>query len=330
MRLLTAFQAASPAWLLALAVLLTGPASEAAEPASGSGNLVVTFVGLSRHGTAVVLQAPGGATFLIDTGPGNDAYDAGRDTIGPLLKSLGVKEIEAIVLSHPHADHHGGARWLIEHLPVRQLIDNGYEGRGQSDAYRALRRLAKERGGAYQAVHAGDVLDWGPALRVEVLSPPREFLLQDADPAAVSEHSVLNNNSLILRIQHGENVFLFPGDAYGSEGSYLLKHWPPEKLRARVLSAPHHGFNATPGYAAVIRPEVVIASCLSHYDNSEVASPGDKAARIFTPVGAKVYSTAIHGSVRVTSDGKTITVHPDRDQPPLSAEPPTADVAPRD
>ena len=79
-------------------------------------------------------------------------------------------------------------------------------------------------------VHAGDRLSWDKTLTVEVLSPPKEFVLLDSDPAKVSEHSVLNNNSVVLRMQHGTNVFLFPGDAYGSESSYLLKNWAKDKL----------------------------------------------------------------------------------------------------
>lgn len=321
------FRAVSRGWPASVVLLLIGL------PTVGAEDLVVTFVGLQRHGTAVVVQAPGGATYLVDTGPAGGTYDAGRDTLWPLLGSRGVKEVEAIVVSHPHNDHYGGARWLVEHVPVKRLIDTGYDGRGQSDAYRALRRLVRERGGETIAAHAGDRLDWGPELSVEVLSPPREFLLQDADPAAVSEHSVLNNNSLVLRIQHGENVFLFPGDAYGSEGSYLLRHWPAEKLRTNVLCAPHHGFNATPGYAAVVRPEVVVASCLAHYDDSAIASPGEQAAKVFGPVGAKVYSTAVHGSVRVVSNGRSLSVHPERTPTPSPAAPragpsPTASARP--
>jgi len=51
-----------------------------------------------------------------------------------------------------------------------------------------------------------------------VLSPPAEFISLDADPAKVSEHGLLNSNSIVLRVQHGKNVFLFPGDSYG--GAY--------------------------------------------------------------------------------------------------------------
>ena len=294
----------------------SAPAPAAAPEAVGK--LVVTFVGLQEHGLAIVLQTPAGRTYLYDTGSKGKTYDAGRDTIGPLLKARGVRQIAGMVLSHPHADHSGGAPWLLDNFPVKCLVDSGFEGRGQSDAYRAIRLQAQDRGAKYIVVHAGDHLSWDKALDVEVLSPPKEFLLLDADPAKVSEHSVLNNNSLVLRIQHGKNVFLFPGDVYGSEFSYLLKNWKADKLRANVLCAPHHGFNETPAYAAMIKPEVVFCACLAHYDKSEVPSPGDLATKVFGPVGAKVYTMAWHGTVQITSDGRTLKVKTERS--PSSAD----------
>ena len=65
------------------------------------GKLVVTFVGLQEHGLAIVLQTPAGRTYLLDTGSKGKTYDAGQDTIGPLLKARGVRQIAGMVLSHP-------------------------------------------------------------------------------------------------------------------------------------------------------------------------------------------------------------------------------------
>lgn len=271
-------------------------------------SLVVTFLESPDHGLAVVLQAPGGKTFLIDTGHQSEKYNAGRDTIAPFLKVRGIQEIAGIVLSHPHSDHYGGASWLLDNYPVGELIDSGYDARGQSDAYRRLRQQAIDRGARYRSAVAGDKLSWDGALKVEVLSPPREFLSLAADPAKVSEHGLLNANSLVLRIQHGQNVFIFPGDAYGSGQAYLLGQYERQHLITTVLCAPHHGFNCSPEFAAVTRPEIVVASCLNHYENSSIPSPGIHAVKTFQPFNSQVYVTAWHGDVRVESDGTKCVV----------------------
>lgn len=276
------------------------------------GKLIVTYLDTMDHGLAVALRSPSGAVYLIDTGPRSARRDSGRDTIAPLLKARGIDEIAAIVLSHPHADHFGGATWLLDNFKIKRLIDSGYDARGMSNAYRDLRRHAGDRGVAYQTAVAGDRLEWGDSLEVDVLSPPREFLGIDADPARISEHGLLNGNSLVLRVRHGKNVFLFPGDAYGIGQRYMLENVKRDRLATTVLCAPHHGFNCSPEFAEATRPAIVVASCLDRYENSEVTSPGARAGEVFGKVGSKVYVTAWHGDVEVVSDGETYTVKTSR------------------
>ena len=203
--------------LVVLGFLAAGFAPDAAA-AAGPGKLTVTWLDLPVHGLAVVMETPAGRVFLIDTGgtkaagkAGEPAFNAGRDAIGPFLQARGHAEIAGIAISHPHGDHYGGAAWLLENWKVRAYLDNGYTGRGQTEGYLkvrttaqqtagvyllnqaaaaqagVLRDAAQKRGGNYRAVVAGDVLEWDPALTVEVISPPAEFLGTTADPAKISE-----------------------------------------------------------------------------------------------------------------------------------------------
>ena len=287
-----------------------------------SGRLIVTWLDLPVHGLAVVLETPAGKTFLIDTGgvqqKADSDYTAGRDTIAPFLTARGIKDIAGISISHPHGDHYGGASWLLNNWKVGTFLDNGYEGRGQSATYTQLRRLAEQRGATYRAVHAGAKLDWDPALTVEVLSPPAEFLSMTADPAKVSEHGLLNSNSIVLRVQHGKNVFIFPGDSYGGAfEEHLQKTIPAEKLATTVLTAPHHGFNPGINFPKMTHPAIVVASCLADYpanaNTPNPRSPGERAVKVFGDLGAKVYVTAWHGNVQAVSDGATVKMSTQRE-----------------
>jgi competence protein ComEC len=332
--------------------LLVGLAAVARSAAADTGRLTVTWLDMPVHGLAVVMETPSGGVFLIDTGgtkspakPGEPGYDAGRDTIAPFLTARGHTEIAALLLSHPHGDHFGGAPWLLEHWKVRAFVDNGYTGRGQTDGYlkirttaqqtagiylleraaaaRAgeLRAAARQQGGNYRAVVAGDRLDWDPAISVEVLSPPAEFLGTAADPAKVSEHGLLNQNSIVLRVQHGKNVFLFPGDCYGGSFEQHLKATvTPERLKTTVLTAPHHGFNPGTNFPKMASAQIVVASALADYPSNATTpyprSPGLHAHKVFGALGAKVYVTAWHGNVQVVSDGETVTASVQRESEP--------------
>ena len=282
----------------------------AAEP----GKLTVTWLEMPVHGLAAVVETPSGKVILVDTGgvSSKPDYNAGRDTIAPYLKAHGHSQIDSIVISHPHGDHYGGAEWLINNSTVKEFVDHAYEGRGQSLSYTRLRGLAVEHGGAHHPVHAGDTLDWGAGLTVEVLSPPAAFLDPNSDPAKVSDHGLLNSNSVVLRVQHGKNVFIFPGDAYGGTFEKHLKTLPPEKLRATVLTAPHHGFNPGIDFPKMAMPKYVVASCVADYPGNAntpyTRSPGDHAAEVFGPLGTEVFATAFHGNVTAVSDGEMVTM----------------------
>ncbi len=338
--------------LLSVALWLAGLAGAGPASAAAPGVLTVTWLELPVHGLAVVVETPAGRVFLIDTGgtraakPGGAPdYDSGRDAIAPFLQARGYSEIAGIAVSHPHGDHYGGAPWLLAHWKVRSYFDNGYTGRGQTEGYLKIRTTAQQtagvylldqaaaarsaelrdtaqrRGGNYRAVVAGDVLDWDPALTVEVLSPPAEFLGTKADPAKISEHGLLNQNSIVLRVQHGKNVFLFPGDCYGGGFETHLKATvAPERLKTTVLTAPHHGFNPGTNFPKMAQARIVVASCLADYpanaNTPNPRSPGARAHKVFGALGASVYVTAWHGRVQVVSDGETVKATIQRESAP--------------
>ena len=279
---------------------------------AADGKLIITYLNMPKHGLAVVVQTPGGRTWMIDTGPQSEPYNAGRDTIEPFLKARGITQLDGIAISHPHGDHYGGAMWLLDHMPVKTFVDTGYSARGFSLAYNRLRQHAQERGAKYIAATEGDKLDFDPALTVEVLSPPKTMHNVDTDPAKITEHGLLNTNSLFLRMQHGQNVIFFPGDAYGTGQRYVLEKTPAEKLKAAVVTAPHHGFNTHPEFAAATKPKFAIASCLDFYAGSEVPSPGEKLTKQFEPLGTQVFVTAWHGNIEIISDGVDVTAKTER------------------
>lgn len=295
------------AWLAILASAALAAEPDAPKP------LTVTWFEMPIHGLAVVLETPAGNAFVIDAGglDGRRDYNGGRDAIAPYLKARGVEKIAAIAISHPHADHYGGARWLLENYPVGRYVDSGYEGRGLADDYRLIRKLAEQKH-IYLKAQAGDRLDWGSDVEVEVLSPPRDYLELKSDPAKITDHGLLNGNSLVLRIRHGDNTFLFPGDAYGMGQRYMLAEIPAEKLRMTVVTAPHHGFNTSPEFAAAVRPRFAIASCLLDYPGSDIRSPAEQATKMYSPHGTKVYATCWSGRIQITSDGKTLDVKTER------------------
>ena len=72
------------------------------------------------QGDSILLTTPSQRHFLIDAGE-NGYRDSGKDIIVPYLHHIGVLQLEALIITHPDADHFGGAKSLLQTFPVKEL-----------------------------------------------------------------------------------------------------------------------------------------------------------------------------------------------------------------
>ena len=278
-------------------------------------------------GLAIVIQTPGRKTWLFDTGTGGFStpkgtldplvYNCGRDTIYPYLQEEGITEIEGILVSHGHGDHIGGLEWLLKKVPVRNLYDSGYRF-SQSDValntgnevavhQRVLKEFAERFPHHYFEVTRGAQLDWGPELKVTVLSPPKEFFQELPNPNRMKRdtpiHHLLNANSLALQIKHGKNTFFIVGDI---QQDYLLKKlWPllsAEEKKCDVCILPSHGIHTIKEEVEATRPKIAVASVWLPWAKSIPAW------KQYAGVGTDVYATGTDGHVEIISDGSSLSV----------------------
>jgi len=288
--------------LLCLVLFLTLSAGLVAQ-----GEFTVTILDFKKHGLAAVLKTPGGKTWLVDTGPGpTDDYFAASDVIAPFLERAGVKALDGIVISHPHGDHYGGLPFFIGNYKIGQLVDGGYKemSGGAIEAYRKIRARYVDGGGTSVFVKTGDRLQIDPDLEAEILWPP-PGLMRSNPIGKDGEPYNYNGNSVVLRVRHGTNVFLFPGDNHGIAG--VAKFVDPEKIKCDLLVVPHHGLNSNATMAAATKPKFAIVSSLKQY-NDPVIYPYELTKEAFEPIGSKVYATWAHGDITAVSDGKTIKI----------------------
>jgi len=308
--------------------------------AAGAGKFILTALEVPDiqrgAGLALVLQTPGGKTYLYDTGNGYPTrtnasgwasdHNTGRDVIAPFLKTIHVTKLDGVLISHAHYDHFGGLLWLRTNVPITRLFDSGYVFPGQSSAdytgeLADYSRVRAEFKGLdlYQEAHTGDTLDWDPQLKIEVIAPPKTFFTEPhpesrpkTDPPA---HYLVNANSLGIRIQHGSVVFYLPGDIQGEDiNQSLLPSVDQAKLKCHILIAPGHGIHFTKEFAEATRPEVSIASVFPRY------AKGLKSTPMLKAVGAKTYITGLNGRVQVVSDGEHYTVTAEREDTKTGAE----------
>lgn len=259
-----------------LAGELFGPRPTAA--ATTAGKLVVHMIDVGQ-GDGFILRTPGGRTYLVDAGE--------ADPVIAYLKKLGVTSLDGIMMSHPHQDHIGGMPAILEQFPCKVFYDPGYA--HTSGTYRKILRLLQQKQVPYVNPKAGDILDWGDGVKVEIVHPDQ--------PA----YENINNNSIVCRVTWRNSSILFTGDAEVEARAALLPRFRAQ-VRAQVLKVCHHGsYNGTDReWLEAVAPKFALISCGrgNHYGH-----PHDPVIRLLHSAGIVTYRTDLQGCVTMAADG---------------------------
>ncbi len=245
-------------------------------------NLLFLSVG---QGDACLVTFPTGERIMIDTGP----FEA-RDILVDQLHALGVDRLDAVFVTHGHADHTGNLMTLVRRFEVPQV----YFG-GQESDYGDLLKKVHRRGVPCTALIEGNVIPYGEA-RLTVLSPLKERAYND-----------LNDSSAVLRLTYGENAALFMADGTFQTEEYLLFRYHRAELRADVLKVGHHGSAASSSlrFLQVVSPAL---SVISVGRGNEYGHPTAETLLRLSLAKSRVLRTDEAPAVQITLDGKEARV----------------------
>jgi competence protein ComEC len=241
--------------------------------------LVITALDVGQ-GDAWLVRTPRGATMLVDGGP-DDARTLGK------LREHGVRRIDLLVLTHPHADHVEGLASVVEHYDVRRAIEPGLD--APLPALGAFRDAARARGVPLDVVRRGARYSLGETT-VDVLGPATIVTGTDSD---------LNNNSVVLRITYGATCVLMSGEVQEEGQQALLR--AASDLRCPVMTVPHHGSRRMlPSYFAAVGARVAMISVGARND---FGHPSGETLAVLHSLGVEVLRTDLSGDVSVAVDG---------------------------
>jgi competence protein ComEC len=259
-----------------------GPWSRVAD---GRLHLSVIDVG---QGDGALLRSPSGRAIVVDAGGSREPrFDPGERRMAPELWRQGVRQLDAVVLSHAHPDHVGGVPFLLHAFRVGRI----YEGPAAT-ADASWRRLDAALAGVERVcVARGARLDWDGA-RLEVLGPA---------PPARAPLRVRNEDSVVLDVGFGEVHLLLSGDVGGDAEDALR---PPSSL---VVKVPHHGSRTSsrPPLVAAAAPRLAIVSCGAR---NPFGHPNPEALERWRQAGALVLRTDRDGTIFVATDGRRVWI----------------------
>lgn len=254
---------------------------------SSSENLVplkVHFIDVGQADAAYLEYSDAGESYsiLIDSGDWNS------DAAVNYLHHLGVKHIDLVVGSHPHADHIGQIDAIIEQFQVDEVWMSGDT--ASSQVFERVLDAIIDYDVGYHEPRAGEQFEIGK-LHIDVVSPS-------------SVNNDLNNGSIVMNVTYGSASFLFTGDAEKEAEAAILSR--DEKITADILKVGHHGSDtsSTANFIAAINPKISVISV----GKNSYGHPSATVVSRLQEVGSDVYTTQEHGTVIVETDGENYSV----------------------
>ena len=243
-------------------------------------NLELHFIDVGQ-GDSVLIRSPSGQNVL---------YDGGRGEGDALayLQSVGIKNLNLVIASHPDADHIGGLAAVVRFYKPRLFMDNDLSHTTQT--YFGLLEAVRDAGSQLipptsRHIGLGDA-------SLQILPPPGDESLGN------------NDNSVGVIVSYGEFDAAFTGDAEQAEFSWWQANVPRLLHHVEVYKSSHHGSpnGDSPASIETFHPKAVVISV--GVDNA-YGHPSPAALALYESVSANIYRTDQSGTVIVsaTADG---------------------------
>lgn len=208
----------------------------------------VTFLDVGQ-GDAAHIKTPNGKHILVDAGRWSPSQNSGERVLLPYFEELGIDHLDALILSHPHADHIGGTVPILQNLSVEKIYQSNYQ--HDSNLFHEFQQVAEQKGIDIIEPKSGELIDIEPSIRLFVLAPTTNGL-NSSNP---------NNHSLVFKFQYGQNSVLFSGDAE-KEQEHKIAGIFGDFLKSDIYKVSHHASktSSTKKFISEISPEITVAS----------------------------------------------------------------------
>ena len=268
------------------------------QPLPGSGIAYVYFIDVGQGDCALIRS--GETDILIDSGE----YDRCTDVFRT-LDSLGVKELDYAVISHPHSDHmgcmyriieeYGAGTVIIPEIPEQMIPVNV--------SYTELMAVIGRNDIPIIYAKAGTTVDLGEAGMLDIIAPVRTY--ED-----------LNNFSAVLRYRFGDAGFLFCGDIEKEAEQDIVSAGCD--ISADVIKVPHRGSgtSSTRAFVNAVSPRYAVFSAGQEND---FGHPHANIVRLYESLGSEILRTDLNGTITFITDGHSINVNTEKERPMNSA-----------
>jgi len=273
--------------------------------------LQVHFLDVGQ-GDCIVLINENGNAYMVDGGSTSKS-DVGANQIIPFLKYMGVKNLEAVFITHPDMDHISGIEEMLQtdicRIKIKRLILPDVAQNLKDTELIGLRELAAESDAAVYYMHQGELLRDGN-LKIMSLNPAEKESAQD-----------MNALSQVLYVAYKDFSMLLTGDVTGEkeqqlcEGYEILqKQGAISDERITVLKVAHHGsrYSTTEQLLKQMSPRYAI---ISAGKKNVYNHPHTETMERLERFGSSILKTMDYGAITIQVKGKKVLLKGYRKQP---------------
>lgn len=239
------------------------------------------------QGDSIFIELPNNETMLIDAA---ESYQS--ENIINYLKNLNYKKIDYVIGTHPHTDHIGGLKDIINTFEIGKIYMPKVV--STTKTYESLLMAIKDKNLKINTAKAGTSIIDTDALKINILAPTN------------STYTELNNYSVVTKITYGTTKFLFMGDA-----EKLSENEIKEDVTADVIKIGHHGSN-TSSSIDFIKKVNAKYGIISVGLNNKYNLPKEETITNWENSGTKIYLTSINGTITAISDGTNIKIESEK------------------
>lgn len=239
------------------------------------------------QGDSIFIELPNNETMLIDAA---ESYQS--ENIINYLKNLNYQKIDYVIGTHPHTDHIGGLKDIINTFEIGKIYMPKVI--STTKTYESLLMAIKDKNLKINTAKAGTSIIDTDALKINILAPNN------------STYTELNNYSVVTKITYGTTKFLFMGDA-----EKLSENEIKENVTADVIKIGHHGSN-TSSSIDFIKKVNAKYGIISVGLNNKYNLPKEETITNWENSGTKIYLTSTNGTIRASSDGTNIKIESEK------------------
>lgn len=239
------------------------------------------------QGDSIFIELPNNETMLIDAA---ESYQS--ENIINYLKNLNYQKIDYVIGTHPHTDHIGGLKDIINTFEIGKIYMPKVV--STTKTYESLLMAIKDKNLKINTAKAGTSIIDTDALKINILAPNN------------STYTELNNYSVVTKITYGTTKFLFMGDS-----EKLIEKEIKENVTADVIKIGHHGSN-TSSSIDFIKKVNAKYGIISVGLNNKYNLPKEETITNWENSGTKIYLTSTNGTIRASSDGTNIKIESEK------------------